>query len=363
MDKLQRAKIILLKKSSLLGTLSLTLPVKTDGERTKTACIDKKGNIFFNPEFLNTITTEEAAEVLAHEILHLILNHFANTKNKNKNIWNFATDIAINSYLKETLNFKLEKGLHPEDFGFSPLKSAEHYYDMLKNKDLPELEKSYYDEHPDEVEVDDEIKEKVASAVSASRASGENLPSEIRKVIDEFLNGKGKVNWKQILSQEVKATINLEDYTYRKPDRTYILQNIIVPSLEGKKLKIAVAVDISGSVHDIVQEFLVEVNKILTSFRKYEVLLLYCDDKIRDITVIKSPRKFPDKIEVKGFGGTDFRPVFEFLAKKKDYKLLVYLTDGYGTYPNRRPAGLKTIWVLFNSDATPPFGKIIKVNK
>ena len=44
-----------------------------------------------------------------------------------------------------------------------------------------------------------------------------------------------------------------------------------------------------------------------------------------------------------GFGGTDFRPAFEYvneLCRKKVFrhlKGLLYFTDGYGTYPARRP--------------------------
>ena len=48
--------------------------------------------------------------------------------------------------------------------------------------------------------------------------------------------------------------------------------------------------------------------------------------------------------ELRGGGGTDFRPAFEYVnqlcAEKKFSNLrgLLYFTDGMGTYPARRPA-------------------------
>jgi predicted metal-dependent peptidase len=48
-------------------------------------------------------------------------------------------------------------------------------------------------------------------------------------------------------------------------------------------------------------------------------------------------------MQLRGFGGTDFRPVFryvdELLWKKEltDLKGLIYFTDGKGEYPGKRP--------------------------
>ena len=46
--------------------------------------------------------------------------------------------------------------------------------------------------------------------------------------------------------------------------------------------------------------------------------------------------------EIKGHGGTDFRPVFEYVAKLREegelkkLKGLLYFTDGYGEYPKKK---------------------------
>ena len=53
--------------------------------------------------------------------------------------------------------------------------------------------------------------------------------------------------------------------------------------------------------------------------------------------------KFMQHIELHGFGGTDFRPVFDYvddLIRKGEFenlKGLIYFTDGYGTFPENKP--------------------------
>jgi predicted metal-dependent peptidase len=50
-----------------------------------------------------------------------------------------------------------------------------------------------------------------------------------------------------------------------------------------------------------------------------------------------------DRFELKGGGGTDFRPAFAYVSKLceekqfKNLRGLLYFTDGLGTYPARRP--------------------------
>ena len=48
-------------------------------------------------------------------------------------------------------------------------------------------------------------------------------------------------------------------------------------------------------------------------------------------------------MELQGFGGTDFRPVFAYVddlirqGSFSNLKGLIYFTDGYGTFPERKP--------------------------
>ena len=58
---------------------------------------------------------------------------------------------------------------------------------------------------------------------------------------------------------------------------------------------------------------------------------------------------------LKGFGGTDFRPVFEYVNEMNsageftDFKGLIYFTDGYGTYPSK-PPDYQTAFVFIDDE-------------
>ena len=68
--------------------------------------------------------------------------------------------------------------------------------------------------------------------------------------------------------------------------------------------------------------------------------------------------KYIDGLELKGFGGTDFRPVFEYVDEQiehgvlNDLKGIIYFTDGLGTFPQKAP-GYETAFVFVSDDADP----------
>ena len=69
-------------------------------------------------------------------------------------------------------------------------------------------------------------------------------------------------------------------------------------------------------------------------------------------------------MRLKGFGSTDFRPVFERVQELIDDKAfhrlkgLIYFTDGYGSYP-QRPPDYETVFVFadegYSSLDVPPW--------
>ena len=129
----------------------------------------------------------------------------------------------------------------------------------------------------------------------------------------------------------------------------------LIEPLETKEVKkveeLVIALDTSGSCSgEVVQAFLQETYDILTDgdafFDKMHIRLIQCDRKIQNDTVIKCAKDFTDFIqhgELKGFGGTDFRPVFTYIdqlidkGELKNLKGLLYFTDGLGIYPKTMP--------------------------
>jgi predicted metal-dependent peptidase len=128
-----------------------------------------------------------------------------------------------------------------------------------------------------------------------------------------------------------------------------------------------IAIDTSGSVAgDEVQSFLRKTYGILNQqgsfFKEINVHVIQCDAEIQSDTVITCTEDFDrylETMEIRGLGGTDFRPVFEYvdrLAKDgafSDLKGLIYFTDGLGVYPLSKPA-YKTAFVFVESGYNVP---------
>ena len=62
---------------------------------------------------------------------------------------------------------------------------------------------------------------------------------------------------------------------------------------------------------------------------------------------------------LKGFGGTNFCPVFERIAELKaageftNLKGVIYFTDGYGKYPSKKP-DCETAFIFLDYDSERP---------
>lgn len=77
-----------------------------------------------------------------------------------------------------------------------------------------------------------------------------------------------------------------------------------------------------------------------------KVYLIQCDSYIQDVKVIHSEEEwkaYSRNIKIRGRGGTDFRPVFQYVREQQEkkeirnLKTLIYFTDGDGIYPQSKP--------------------------
>lgn len=157
------------------------------------------------------------------------------------------------------------------------------------------------------------------------------------------------------LREEIRLDLDSYDYIYYTYGLTHYGNMPLIEALEYKEVKkieeLAIVIDTSESCSgDYVRRFLEETFAILSNhenfFRKMNVHIIQCDAKAQVddvITCEDDMKKYMENFKLIGFGGTDFRPAFEYvdeLCRKKVFrrlKGLLYFTDGYGTYPARRP--------------------------
>ncbi len=111
-----------------------------------------------------------------------------------------------------------------------------------------------------------------------------------------------------------------------------------------------IAVDTSGStMGEPVRRFLEEAFEVLRQSgmgNGVNLHVIQCDDEVRSDDVVRNEgdlRRLTSGFRLKGGGGTDFRPVFAYVdrliseGRFRDLRGLMYFTDGFGTFPSKRP--------------------------
>ena len=99
-------------------------------------------------------------------------------------------------------------------------------------------------------------------------------------------------------------------------------------------------------MHDFVQKTYTILKSEESFFSRVDIHILQCDVQVRDAALINCEQElesYIEGLELKGFGGTDFRPVFEYVDSVRaegglrELKGLIYFTDGLGTFPEKAP--------------------------
>lgn len=239
-----------------------------------------------------------------------------------------------------------------------------------KNKDK---DRGLYKEKKEEQEGGDESREEsrekdlaakwqnaLVRAATVARLHQGKLPGGAQSLIEALF--KPRLNWKELLRDFVSSTIVIGGVDWFRPDRRFLQSGIILPSRREKRIEIIIAVDTSGSISDKeLTIFFSEINSILRSAGHYSVYLVQCDADIQDIKEINFPETLDvKKVHIKGRGGTDFRPVFEW-AIRNCRRPLIYFTDLCGTFPEYFPP-FPVLWVTVG-DGKAPFGRVIKMEE
>ena len=368
-------------------------------------------NLFYDPYRLLDDYKKESAYVLRlllHILFHAILMHPYRFDKTEEDYWNIASDIAVENII---LNMEISEAALLKDTEeriilnrlakWVPNLTAESLYrEFMVGGISKDSEKKYaelfaFDRHRPRITYKDEPKEiltkedweKIAERVKAELKSFSKDITGVDSIMVNLGESTKKrydydaiLNRFAVMSEEIKVNPDEFDYIYY----TYGLNKygnmpLIEPLeyAEEKKIKeFVIAIDTSASVRgQKVVDFLNKTYDILSksvSFsEKLNVHIVQCDAKIRSDTIISSSQDLKNAAKdftVKGFGATDFRPVFEYVEELKqedkihNLKGLIYFTDGYGIYPESAP-DYDTLFVFDGEDdyRMPVPGWAIKV--
>ena len=95
--RIQKARTALLLDHPFFGTLLFRLGARV---RSSIATMATDGvSLYFNPEFVETLSSAELIGTLCHEVMHPALQHHTRRAARNPKRWNMACDYAINPML------------------------------------------------------------------------------------------------------------------------------------------------------------------------------------------------------------------------------------------------------------------------
>jgi predicted metal-dependent peptidase len=366
-----KARAELVMADPFFGILALRMKMKEDAT-CETAWCDGV-TIGYNPKYISKLSPEQRRGLLVHEIMHPALLHHTRRGNREPRKWNMAADYALNPLISK--RYKLPDGAL-ESPAFANM-SAEEIYNKLPDlppgaggdpggcgevRDNPGTGDPNQSKDQSNKQSEAEWKQSLAQARHVAKMQGK-LPAELDKMVDDAL--EPVVDWKNQLRRFVSEKAR-DDESWNKANRRFIGDDLYLPSRDSEKVGVlAVFRDTSGSIYadpEALAQFNGEIEAIAIDVNPAKIVVVDCDADVQHTFEIEPGQDMPEALrELKGGGGTDFRPPFKWLKEQNiDPKCVVYLTDGYGDFPREEDVPWPTMWAM-TTDVEAPFGEIVRL--
>jgi predicted metal-dependent peptidase len=342
--------------------------------------------LYWNPKFFETLTLDEARAVLEHEASHLVRDHIPRFKDKDAHIGNLATDLAQNQFITGLPKDSVQLDKFPKEWKLKEKQSAEYYYDEFmkhankisvsknpdgsyhvkitdpKGKTIAEFDVNDMDgsewKDADTSELSKEvIRQAVKEAKEQMERSQGTLPAGLEIAVNEILQPP-KIAWNQLLRQYIAASIKSgSKRSWKKPNRRFGATQ--KGRLADHIIAITIGLDTSGSIGPEDYKIFFSELKSIQECYKADINMIECDAAVQ--RHYKLNRYKRGNRNVKGGGGTDFCPVFDYIKEKRlRTDVLIFFTDMWGSFPKGKHQ-LKTIWVSTSDVKEAPFGRVIRI--
>ena len=207
--------------------------------------------------------------------------------------------------------------------------------------------------------------EAMHQALNLAKAQGK-APGAVEETVRDA--HRGILDWRSLLRRYMTDAA-ARDYSWSVPNLRFIDSGLYLPSIRSEGMgTLAVIIDTSGSVDsDALAAFWSEVREVAAEIEPERVVVLQVDAAVQDEEHY-APGELPERILVKGRGGTDFRPGFERLAEQGIRPAVcLHFTDmDCDRYPEAEPA-YDVIWCDWGdgiglSRQPPPWGEHIRID-
>lgn len=401
--RLTQIRMQLLEVHPFWGHLLLQVKLLMAPELEAFAATDCVSRIWFNPTMTRHLSFRQLGFVVMHELGHILLLSAERRVGRNMQLWNCATDFAINRMVDAVCHPETGRRLYASPNGTYPEigevkilldpkwegKVAEAIYERLACEELPEQRTitvrlplsggdgadgvqipgvsdhgGGLDVHlprgvsPEEAE---EVAEAVGRALAAWQEAGRrgHVPGEAVRLIEAGQGGA--VPWSALLQRFLRNTFGRMEWDQRRPDRRMLEEGFWLPQAKQERRgQLVVAVDTSGSMSAaLLAKFMGEVRRLAELAP--ETTLVIADAKVQEVVQPSEVEEYLRRGKLRGGGGTDHRPVFKWVEEsgiKPD--LFVGLTDLYSRFPKEAP-GYPVLWVAEGHHGKAPWGKVLEV--
>lgn len=340
-----------------------------------TACAGH-GFIFFNPDFWQKLSEEKKKSTIAHEIMHLVLNHLERGVGFNPDDYNQAADHVINIGLERD-QFDMQG-----DFGGITI-CCDHRFDGMSTEHVYQIIHKERKKNPNKhkpvqgTPSKDQIEDLVEEALKESQ-SGKDLQEQIednQKEVEEAskaMQQKGapgsqtghsdiiiqtenkkvfikEATYEEIFEPWLTDPLSGGKRTYMRPSRRQIKGGLRLKGKfpkRGKKNRLThlvYALDVSGSISNRDRKlFLASANTLKQKLNPALMTIILWNTSIKFEKTFREDEKL-DNIRVQAGGGTSLNPVYK-RVKQLNPEALVIFTDLQVSIPPE--PSWDTIWFV-----------------
>lgn len=365
--------------------------------------------------FVDELTDKELAFLVLHENMHKCYRHLTTWRalyDRNRKLANFACDYVINIQLLDMdpehtmiqmpMDKKTRKPIGLIDVRFRGMDTKQVFDILCKEQDEDKSDAGGDGEAGDGQQTDgmsessdgnggngagmddhdwdgaksmspEEQKELAQEVEGALRQGGVyagSVGGDMLRSVKRML--EPRVDWREVLRSFIRVSLQDRDSpSWRRAHRNFLWQDIILPSIMGKRMKsLVVAMDTSGSIQgEMLELFMGELNKAIKVAGPDRVDILYWDTAVagHETYVRDNMRDIAHKTSPKGGGGTDPDCLPPYMAKMKlDPDAIIVLTDGYMTSKPEVWAAVNKpiLWCVIGSESfRVPKGQKVSVKE
>lgn len=392
-----RARRALLLDHVFFGSLIMHLNPVADSN-AKRGVWANGVSIGYHPESLEALPLAEGAGLLAKSVLQCGLGHHVRRLGRNNKLWQRASDLVVNPEIVASgLQLPTGSEIDKQYAG----KSVEQVYTILELEAQEEQQQSGGAPNPNDAggdggsqggqqpgqgsgapapqtgeirdlpgnaedqiageaqrnEQEREWKITMQQALQNAAARGD-LPGSLSALIEKAL--APKVSWASELRRFMQS-LSRNDLSWNKPNRRFIGSGLYLPSARSETMGTMVIVnDTSGSTFHAQKNFFAELEAIIEETKPERVIYIMQDTRITSVAELEPGDTIP--CQIKGMGGTDFRPVFKYLDEQSiDPACMVFLTDLDGPFPDEEPS-YPVLWAACGTSNKAPFGEVISID-